>query len=187
MSLSDITEKIIKEAEEKTVLLSKETATQVTSIEEETKKIIAKKQQSYSESIKKILADNKKKISAAAEHKTKLTLESMRRTELDNVFDNALKELESADDDKYYKILTSLLRDLPKNISGIVTCPAKRISVTKKAFQESAINIDVTEDNTISGGVIIRENNTQYDLTFKRKMEDVKKSLEIEVASILFS
>ena len=187
MSLSDITEKIIKEAEEKAVLLSKETATQVTSIEEETKKMIAEKQQSYSESIKKILADNKKKISAAAEHKTKLSLESMKRTELDNVFDNALKELESANDDKYYKILISLLKDLPKNISGIAVCPAKRISITKKAFQESAINIDVTEDDTVSGGIIIRENNIQYDLTFKRKMEDVKKSLEIEVASILFS
>ena len=187
MALSDITEKITKEAQDYATRLFNETAAQITSIEEETKKTIARKQQLHSESIKKILADNNKKIIAAAEHKTKLSLESMRRAELDNVFNNTLKELESADDAKYCKILTSLLKDLPKDISGKAACPAKRISVTKKAFQEININIEIVEDNTISGGVIIRENNTQYDLTFKRKMEDVKKSLEIEVASILFS
>ena len=187
MSLSDITEKIIKEAEEKAEQTRKETATQVSSIEEETKKMIAEKQQSYSESIKKTLTDNKKKVTAATEHKTKLSLESMRRAKLDSVFNNALKKLELLDDNEYGKILASLLENLPKNISGKAMCPAKRIPVTKKVFQECGINIDITEDNTISGGVIISENNTQYDLTFKRKMGEVKKSLEIEVASILFS
>ena len=188
MALSDIVEKITKEAEEKVVRLSKETVTQIASIEEETKKTVEKKQRSHSESIKKILSNNSKKISAAADHKTKLSLESMRRAELDNVFSNALKKLESSDDNEYYKILTPLLKELPQNISGTAVCPLKRIFVTKKAFKEAGINnIEIMEDNTISGGVIIRENNTQYNLTFKQKMEDLKKNLEIEVASILFS
>lgn len=187
MSLSDITEKITKEEEEKAVLLSKETVAQITSIEEETKKIIAEKKEAHALSVKNILAENKKRVSAAAEHETKISLEREKRTELDNIFSTTLEKLESLDDNDYGKILFSLLKNLPKNISGKAACPAKRISVTKKVLQETGINVDVTEDNTISGGIIIRENNAEYDLTFKRKMEDVKKNLEIEVASILFS
>ncbi|MCK5591632.1 MAG: V-type ATP synthase subunit E [Candidatus Pacebacteria bacterium] len=187
MSLSDITEKIIKEAEEKAEQIGKESAAQIVSIEEGTKKISAEKKEAHALSIKNILAENKKRVSAAADHETKISLEREKRAELDNIFSTTLKKLESLDDNDYSKILSSLLKNLPKNISGIAACPAKRISITKKVLQENGITVDITEDNTISGGIIIRENKAEYNLTFTRKMEDMKKSLEIEVSSILFS
>jgi V/A-type H+-transporting ATPase subunit E len=187
MSLSDITEKIIKEAQKKAQQLSKEAETQVVSIEEETKKIIVQKKQTHTESVKKVLEDNKKRVSASANYETKRSLESRKRTELDNVFGDALKKFESLDDDAYYKILISVLGNLPKDISGTVYAPTKRLSVTKRALREIGLDIEITKDDTISGGVIVRETNAEYNLTFTRKMEDTKKSLEIEVASILFS
>ena len=187
MSLSDITEKIIKEAEEKAEQITQESAAQIVSIEEEIKKITLQKKEARALSIKNILAENKKRVSAAADHETKISLEKRKRVELDNIFSTVQKKLESLDDNEYGKVLASLLKNLPKDILGIAVCPAKRISVTKKVLQENGITVDVTGDNTISGGIIIREDNAEYNLTFTRKMEDIKKSLEIEVSSILFS
>ncbi len=187
MSLSDITEKIIKEAQDHAEQISKEAAAQIVSIEEEAKKMIVEKKQTDALSVKNTLAENKKRVFAAADHETKISLEREKRAELDNIFSTTLKKLESLDDNEYGKILASLLKNLSKDISGIAACPAKRVSVTKKVLQETGINVDVMGDNTISGGIIIRENNAEYNLTFTQKMEDVKKDLEIEVSSILFS
>lgn len=153
MALSDILEKIKEETDTKVKDLNEQFEAKLFTLktEFEEKKEKAKKEmdEQVARNSKKIL--NKMETLAKMEGKNKLLKE--KRALLDDIFEQALKELIQADD--YQKMVKTLLEKTEIEGSDISIVPAKgKEDETKKALEESGKNYKMAEKSAdIKGGV----------------------------------
>jgi len=111
----------------------------------------------------------------------------VKRNLVDETFNEALLILFSLSEKDYGIILKKLLTPPPKDISSKIITPKEKIGVTKKILNELHIKNSIISTDKFKGGVIITGDNFEYNLTFENLIANKKKSLEVNVAKILFT
>ncbi len=187
MSITDITNKIITDASEKSANIIK--AAEITAKEISSKTEVLKKniENEYSQKTIHTLKENEKKIISAAEQEVKLHIDKEKRFAVDTIFKNALKKISSLSDEEYEKIILSLFKNIPNNTNGKIIIPEEKELVTKKAIRKIGFNYEIETTNNFKYGFIFSEKNTESNFSFEDILKNKKSILEVEVARILFS
>ena len=142
MALTDILEKISKEATARIAELEKDYKAKITRLdeknEEDKKKVDERIHQKVEENSKKI-ADKAENI---AEIERKNQLLEAKRTVLDSALEKAISELGNLDN--YEEVITNLLKKSELTGDNIVVIPAKgKEEATKAAIQAIKARIDI--------------------------------------------
>lgn len=187
MSLTQLTDKIIQDAETKKASILKVTNEYAQKKEEGTKNLSAEKRIQFEKELEIKLSENTEKTIRQAEHEVKNLIDSTKRSVLDDVFIQTLTILEESGNDVYEKVVTSLLENIPSSIEGVLFVQQKRISSIKKILTTKNISCLVQADDSIKDGFIIKGKNFEYNGTFEKLLTEKKKNLEVDIAHLLFS
>ncbi len=186
MSLEQLTEKIIKDAETKKTSILSGARSYAEKKEKETQSLFISKRNDFEKNLTEKLSQNTEKIARHAEREVKLLIDKTKRDVLNNVFQESFETIEKSSDDLYQKILDSLFKDLPKNIDGFLLTKPERIEITKRTLEKNGITCPVKEDSSLGEGFIIQGKTFEYNGTFKKLLVEKEKNLEVEIAHILF-
>ncbi|MCK5026918.1 MAG: V-type ATP synthase subunit E [Candidatus Pacebacteria bacterium] len=186
MSLAQLTDKIIKDAEVKKDSIMNGVKDLAVNKGKETEKISASLRNKFEKELEEKLSQNTEKVTNHAEQKVKHLVDETKREMLDSVFEESLSKLENASDDMYEKIISSLIKELPRSIDGTLFVKPGRLAITKKVLAKKNISCVIKEDVTLKDGFIIKSKTFEYDGTFEKLLQEKKKQLEVEIAHILF-
>ena len=187
MAISDLTQKITKDARDKSADIAAQSQDQINKIASDTEAVIQTKRETFAQELKATQEANVKKISASAEQEAKMTVDEKKRQILNGTFKEALTKLQTIQDKEYEVIITKLLKTIKENKDVTITTPKNRIEVTKKALTALKLTIPVKETKDITGGFIMTGDNFEYNFSFEKVISDKKNKLEIDVANILFA
>lgn len=166
----------------------------------ETAKIKERSQESNKNIIdSRILEANEKKEKIINEAKTEATMVKSRlksevqlkvrdekltakRQVLDKTFELAKDNLKKIDEDKYMAFLKRNLDKLNLKGSELIVVPEKFKDIVK----ESELNINISQDESIESGFLIRDDNIVINNSFESLVDFMREDLEAEVAKILF-
>ena len=186
MPIADIEDKILKDAIKKAGCIvdeAKNEARKINSEAEDLKKEILKE---GADSLKKIIAENEKRVVSAANQEVQLLIAKNKRKMLDEVFDTALQKLLSLSDAEYKKMLKKILEKTVGITDEKIFAPKEKVSVTEEVLKEMGLKNAVIPTSKFGGGIIAVGKNHEYNLTFENILADKKNSLEASVAKILF-
>ena len=188
MALSDILDKIKEETEAKIKELNEQYEAKLSALESEFEE---KKQKAKAQMDSQVSANSKKIVSkmetlAKMEAKNKLLKE--KRALLDEIFNEALNKLSSAEN--YKDMLVALLKN--SNIEGddVLIMPAKgKEEETKAALQASGKPYKLADKSAdIKGGFILKSEKIEIDSSFESILyKQLKDQLELEIAKFLFT
>ncbi len=187
MPIVDITNKILADASEEAGSIIKNTETKVSELSDATKIL---KENTKKESVQKtnrILEENERRIVSAAEQEVKLKADNAKRTAVDIVFENTLKQLLSLPSKEYEEVILSLLNELPENTNGEIIAPKERKIETESALKKAKLKYEVEATNKFKGGFILLGENFESNFVFEEILRNKKSALEVEVARILFN
>ncbi|MEZ4104193.1 MAG: V-type ATP synthase subunit E family protein [Candidatus Paceibacterota bacterium] len=189
MALQEITNKIRKEAEaeatsiiakaeEEVVLIDKKTKEQVAGLEEESLKFL-QKEQSQRESV----------VSSLEKQKTSLAKQSVKRRLLDEVYDEALKQLLNISSEDYISLLKNRYRSVVPSDAKIsfVLAPNSRFEETKKVASDLGWSAEIKSDDKLKGGCILVGEDFEFNLSLEKMFAEDRLLSETEIAAILFS
>lgn len=186
MSIKDLTQKILSDAQKQIDNIIAENKTKIDVIEKNTKELVATLTRELRADTEKIQSENEKRIISKANQEAKIEIDSKKRKVLDGVFKSVYKQLINLDDTKYETLITKLLRSLPLNAVTTILVPANRIEITGRALQTVGLSILMTEDSSMEGGFILKGKDFEYNFTFSKILENKKNELEIEISKTLF-
>ncbi len=186
MSLAQLTDKIIKDAEVKKDSIMNGVKDFAANKEKETEKVSVSLRNKFEKELKEKLSQNTEKVTNHAKQEVKRSIDKTKREILDNVFTESLARLENSSEDIYEKIISSLIKELPQTIDGILLVKPGRLTITKKVLEKMNISCALKEDPAMQDGFIIKSKTFEYDGTFKKLLQEKKKQLEVEIAHILF-
>ena len=188
MALSDILEKIEKEAQEKIFQLEKEYKEKLEELEKENNK----KQKNIDEEMHKKVEENNVKIIAKAENLAEIERKNQlllaKRKIIDEALESAIMGLSNLDN--YEEIITDMLKDSDLNGNNIVVVPAKgKENITKSAIKNSGKKYFLSEKSAdIVGGFILKTDKIEIDNSFSTIVkEQIREDLEIKLNKLLFS
>jgi len=187
MALSDILEKIGKEAREKIDQLEKEHKEKIDQLEKEYKE----KQKEIDEQIHKKVEENTKKILSKAENlaeiERKNQLLKAKREILGEALEQAVQELSKLEN--YEEIVTNMLKKTELKSENTVVVPAKgKEEETREAIKNSGQNYFLSEKSAnIKGGFILKTDKIEIDNSFETIIkEQLREDLEIKLHKLLF-
>ncbi len=187
MALSDILEKIKKEAEAKVTKLEQEYKAKIEQLEKENKE----KQKDIDEEMHKKVEENNKKIIAKAENlaeiERKNELLHAKREIIEEALESAIEELSKLDN--YEEVITDMLKKADLKGDNTVVVPAKgKEEATKAAIQNSGKSYFLSEKNSnMTGGFILKTDTIEIDNSFSTIVnEQLREDLEIKLHKLLF-
>ncbi len=187
MPIVDITNKILADASKEAESIIKNAETKVSEILDTTETIAENTKKEYTQRTDKVLAENEKRIISVAEQEVKLEIDRAKRTAVDTVFENTLKQLLSLPSKEYEEMILSLLNELPENANGKIVAPKERKKETENALKKANLKYDIETTNEFKGGFIFLGENFESNFVFEEILRNKKSALEIEVAHILFN
>lgn len=187
MALSNILEKIKKEAEAKVAELEKEHKAKIDDLEKANKE----KQKDIDEEMHKKVEENTKKIIAKAENlaeiERKNELLHAKRQIIEEALENSIEELSKLEN--YEEVITTMLEKAELKGDNTVVVPAKgKEEATKTAIQKSGKNYFLSEKSAnIAGGFILKTDTIEIDNSFSTIIkEQLREDLEIKLHKLLF-
>lgn len=187
MALSDILEKIKKEAEAKVAELEKEYKAKIEVLEKENKE----KQKDIDEEMHRKVEENNKKIIAKAENlaeiERKNELLHAKRQVIEEALEDSITELSKLDN--YEEVITTMLENTELKGDNTVVVPARgKEEATKTAIQKSGRNYFLSEKSAnIAGGFILKTDTIEIDNSFSTIIkEQLREDLEIKLHKLLF-
>ena len=168
---------IVKSAEERAAAMEK--VSSKNQIERESE---------WDKETKAILDTRTAKVNAKSSAEKKRAIDRAGHDLVEKVFEEARKELLEMPDENYRSLLAPYLRQIPETFSGSAILPHKRSAITKKILAECGITIKkVEEHESLSGGVILTDESSEYNLSFDALLKEARSKHEMKVASILFN
>ncbi|MEX0930344.1 MAG: V-type ATP synthase subunit E family protein [Candidatus Paceibacterota bacterium] len=187
MALTDITQKILADAQTQASEIKKDTATQVAVIERETSEQKNALKREHDAAVERDKEHRRRQERARAEQAKKRAVEVTKRENIDSVFTDVKEKLAQLPGEEYQKLITSLLNELPDDATGTLYAPATRIPETKEALATARRSgLSLTEDADLEGGFRITGERADYDYSFERLIEDIRDRQELAVAQALF-
>jgi len=187
MSITDITKKIIEDAENEAVCIVNGGKEEVEKILSSQKSIKSELEEKHIKDTDALARDNQKRVQSAAQREVKINIEKAKRNSIDKVYADALDKLINLSEKEYKDVLKSLLKDIPKEAKGSIYFPKKREEETKNVLRDMGFKNELLVNNDFSGGIIFLGDDFEYNLTFEHVLESKKEKIEIELASILFN
>lgn len=187
MALTDIIEKINKEAEKKIAQMEASFEAKKKELE---KKYENKKKEIDADMEARIEEKSKKIISKAemlGEMEAKNTLLKARRELISETIEKAIEALAKADN--LEEILTKMFEKIDLKDGNIVIIPAKgHEDITKKALKKADKNFEISDKSAhIKGGFIAKTEKIEIDNSFETIVgKQLIETLEIELNKMLF-
>jgi V/A-type H+/Na+-transporting ATPase subunit E len=187
MALSDILEKIKKEAAAKVAELEKEYKAKIEDLEKANKE----KQKDIDEEMHRKVEENNVKIIAKAENLAEIERKNQllhaKREILEEALEGAIDELSKLDN--YEEIIANMLEKAELKGDNTVVVPAKgKEEATKAAIQKSGKNYFLSEKSAnMAGGFILKTDTVEIDNSFSTIVkEQLREDLEIKLHKLLF-
>jgi len=187
MALSDITKKILEDARAQADAEVRRAEASVREIEEEMKKLEKAYLEDEEKKLREKQASAKRERVAMYRQKVKSRVDAKKRELLDGVFLAAETALASLADDDRYALLERAIGSIDESIDDAdVLVSARDTEAVKKilASRDGKYSVRVSED--ISDGCVMRGEAFEYDLRFSEMLRSKQRSLEPEVAEVLF-
>ncbi|GAA0078320.1 V-type ATP synthase subunit E family protein [Clostridium sp. CTA-5] len=194
-NINNLTSKIIKDAEDKKVIILSEA-------EDKKKKIIAKKQEEATSEEKIIIEkaereaiSRQERIISSAELQARNEKLKSKQTILNEVFETSIKELCNISNDDFKEFVKSAI--LNTNICGdqnlILNDQGKKIvdedfvsEINKELGSKGKIILS-KETRNFKGGFILEKDGIEINNTFEDLVNSLRDELGLEVARVLFS
>lgn len=190
MSLEDIKKKIVEDAQKQAQEITQTSKKEISNLEQLSKtKLTEIKKKSTAQA--KFEAKNKARsilISANIEAKNQIL--KQKRSIIEKILNLSIEKLENLPDEKYLKIIDSEMQKLKAlNIDNIVIIPSKNKKelINKSANQILGQEVQVDQEtDKISGGFLVKSNQTIIDFSFENLINELKPQLEKKLSITLF-
>ena len=186
MSITDITDTILAEANEKKEEISRETEQEEARIREETARRKQEMKQEHDETLERDKEHRRQQARARANQEAKQTLEQSRRDHINAVYRDAAEKLINLDSDQYRDTIERCASELPTLPSGTVFVPTDRADETREALQKAGVDLETEPSDSLRGGFVINTDKAEYDYSFDGLIENVQHRTELDVARMLF-
>lgn len=186
MALNDITNKILEEAEVKKHQVEKETDALIKEIEKEEEEEILELEERHQTKLEREKRHKKQKAESRVGQKIKLIKESIRQKHVNKVFDDVYQNLVNLPAQEYKAMISSLLKEVPKTMQGVIKVPDSRLEETKQVLQEQNLSFGVESDSDLEGGFQILGDKNNFNYSFERIVSGARDNYELEIADLLF-
>lgn len=192
-----IVKKVLEEAQQKADAIKADTQEKARLLEEEAKQKADRRREQILEQARKSAEEQKRRIIGMAELESRKDMLTAKQDLISNVFEQALKQLSSLDDQSYIKVFRSLLLENVETGAEMVFCSAKDKDRIPSSFWQE-VNEDLSkqgkkgnlklaeETRNISGGFILQSKGAEINCSFEALLEMYRDELEPEVAAVLF-
>lgn len=188
MALKDIINTICDEAKKKAKIIKDEVAKKIKELEEEYK---AKAKEEEEKVLDEAKRDEERILDEAkfeARLSAKNTLLAKKQELIDKVFEVALDKLATLSEDKYSKLLVSLLKQSSELEGRVEVVPVKgKEKITEEAIKGVKRDFVLSTQTTDKkGGFILRSEDIEIDNTFEALFKERREELETKIAQLLF-
>lgn len=187
MTLNDITQTILDEANEKKAAIERETRERVTEIANETERLKKEYTQDHNAQLERDIEHRREQTRARATQEVQRERERTKRSEIDDVYTQVYTKLTNCPSEEYTSLVTRLAEELPKDLDGTVHVPRERQTETQQALASAGITLSNTPSDAISGGFIATTDTAEYDYSFEKLVTHAREKTELEVAQTLFT
>ena len=187
MALSNILEKLKKEAQEQIDEIKKNSKIEISELRNT---YVPKKESLKNRMLEQVQAGSDKRVEqeefkARSEHASQL-LEQKQQI-LDDMFVKAVKILGEESNGAQVKFLESLLKALPKKEQGEIRSTEKSFSLVEKAISGLQIPYKLSSEKVSgNGGFVFLSPEMEIDNRYETLVQLVKDDVDTEVAKILF-
>jgi len=185
MTITDVKNKVISDAEEKALEIKSESEKKLEEI-----KILSQSEKKNLENVflkesARKLAQDKKKFLSLVDRDIKLRREKLKRDIIEGVLRETLQALESVSDQELKKFAENMIKQLPKNLKGEILVSSDKSRLFEGLAKEHH-SLSIKEDNSVNKGFLVEGEDFLYDFTFKNLLELQKSDLELHLSEILF-
>ena len=189
MALSDIINKIDRDAEEEAGRIAKET--------EEKTKVILNDARAHAKEImlsgrndaERAAAKASGRMIASATHDAKFAVQSLRTSLIERVLSETSALLSNLKKEDYRTLITSRAKAI-SGMSGTLTLSGARAEETRAILKDLGVKADevrVLKTDELRGGFIFETPTAVYDHSFASLMEDAKDRYSKDIARMLFA
>lgn len=186
MTIKNLTDKIIKDANDQKEEILKESKRQVKRIIEESDNKIKELEKRNEEEINALASQNIKRVESSASRNAKIKINLIKRNILDEIFNETLGRLENVDNKEYEKLIINILSKLELNKEGVFFIPKKKEVLIKSILSKLKFQNKVENLNNFNSDFIFKSKNLEYNFDFRKILDSKRKELEIEISKVLF-
>lgn len=197
MSFDDILRKIKEDAEEETSRIMQEAEAKASGIIEEAEKEAREKTRKDLIRAETELEEEKRRIMALERLEARRSLLMAKQEAVDEVYAEVLKRLHNLPEDEYLSFVRkSVLEVAETGQETLLISPGDQARITSEFLGQlntelekrglpGSLKMEVVEDD-LDGGVILKGEGTEVNLTFTQMLESIKEEVEPEVIAVLF-
>ncbi|MGM0482300.1 MAG: V-type ATP synthase subunit E family protein [Patescibacteria group bacterium] len=190
MSIEDIKEKILEDAEVECEKIRKESAEASRKIQEELENEKKDIRNKYQNKLENELETNRERTLSKTKQQRSLETENLLREKISSIFQEHYEKLINLDSDGYKKMLEKLLSTSElENFKGECFTPAKRKKEAQDALSKSKLDkqVDLKEsaDLAFKGGLVFENDYEYHDLSFETLVSSVKANQEEKIRALL--
>lgn len=187
MSITDIQNKIIADAEREAEHIAERANMEVNTISADTQVQKDALSKEHEIAVERASQHIEHTTLSEARQTAKRTLEKAQQDILDDVFTRALTTLIELPADEYEKLITTYLEAVPTDTEGTVSFPEKREKETKSALKKCKhTKLDPAPSKDIAGGFIIDGTSAHYNYSFAQVVNEIRRTHTIDIAQRLF-
>jgi V/A-type H+-transporting ATPase subunit E len=196
MEAEKVTEKILAEAKAEADKIKKQAEQNQANEQKKLDEQLAEFKKQTKTLAEKAAKDEKSHILAAQRMAAAKQLLAEKSKILDEVFEKALKQLQSLPDDQYQNLITKLMLEavetgeeeviIDKNEKRIDQQLIDKVNEQLSSDKKSDLKLS-DEKQDIEGGFILRRGKIKTNVTFDVLLNNVRKELEIDLAKQLFA
>jgi vacuolar-type H+-ATPase subunit E/Vma4 len=190
MALKDIEKKIISDAESEAQKIKRTAGDSADALIKEKEKELDKRESLAIRQAQKDGEVARIEIVSPAKISAKNELLTKKQEMVSGAYKDALTDIKKLGEKSYKLAMTSLLRSLPKGVSGEIIPRSGKESVTRKAVasflreQKKAVSLSVKKGRKdISGGFIFKSQKFNVDFSFETILSGIKDRTESKVSA----
>jgi len=190
MSLNDLTNKILADADAEVAALRTRTDDTIASIKAEADQIVRERTAHAKVQLDKRIEAQAFHAKQATAHERRLILETVKRRVLDEAFSEACRHMNGADAPTYEAYLTPLLESVLKDAGDQIThlrVSRDRLESTQAVLARLNQSFEIMADDMMHGGFIATGHACEYDMRFEQLIRATQRACEPEIASKLFT
>ncbi len=188
MSLQGIIEKIQAETETEVSVIVTEADKKRADIEAEALRRKKEIEDLYQTKLEKEQSHRRSVNDSLLKQQISVSLQSVKRELLDEVYQAAFTELVSLSSTEYVDLLTQKYKamNLPTMTVTTIVAPQSRLSETEEISKSFGWTGEVQVDEAVKAGCILKGENFEYDLSLARLFKESQNNTETEIAGLLF-
>ena len=193
MSLENITQKIVSEANEFAESVITQAKTEAKAITEEYESIAVKEYNQIVDTAYEKASEIMHRSNAQSMKEKRINILSAKWEYLDNAFSAAVRQLCRIPEEEQIHLMAGLVQRHQRSDAELVFNKTDRErlgQIVVNAVNSASNNFKVTlseRTGDFSGGLILKEGNVEANLTYEALVSERREQLEDEVSSILFA